>query len=119
MRNLILQSRQNEDDKGVIEMSDDKYRVHSKYLKHQSKPYLREIIDKYTDEVCHSLYFDHYPSWNEIINEVKRLDSLNDASNQEKSEKDTQENGLVLIAEQDAEEDEELDLTHEQSRGRS
>ena len=77
----------------------DKYRVHSKYVKHHSKPYLREIIDKYTDEVCFYLYFDRYPSWNEIINEVKRLDNLNDASNQEK--------------EQNAEEDEELDLTGE------
>ena len=56
----------------------EKYKVRSKYEKGSKKPYVREIIDKHTNDICHYLTFDHYPSWDEITAEVKRLDSLSD-----------------------------------------
>lgn len=56
----------------------DMYHVRSKYDKYSKKHYLREIIDKYTGDVVHYLYFNHSPSWDEIVEEVKRLDALSD-----------------------------------------
>ena len=66
-----------ETEKYVFDMS--KYHVRSKYDKHNKKHYLREILDKYTGEVEYYLYFDHNPSWDEIVTEVKRLEALDRA----------------------------------------
>lgn len=48
------------------------YHVKSLYFKGSKKPYIREIINKYTNEIEYTLYFDHYPSWDEIVDKVKR-----------------------------------------------
>lgn len=52
------------------------YRVKSLYDKWDKKPYVRQIIDRYTNEVIYYLRFDHYPDWDEIVNEVNRLDAI-------------------------------------------
>ena len=50
------------------------YHVKSLYSKGSKKPYVREIINKYTNEIEYTLYFDHYPSWDEIVDKVKKED---------------------------------------------
>ena len=54
----------------------DRYRVHSRYDKHSHKPYVIDVVDKYSGEVVYCLHFAIKPDWDNIVAEVQRLDGM-------------------------------------------
>ena len=54
----------------------DRYRVHSRYDKHSHKPYVIDVVDKYSGEVVYCLHFATKPDWDDIVAEVQRLDGM-------------------------------------------
>ena len=52
------------------------YHIKSLYSKGSKRPYVREIINKYTNDIVYTLYFDHEPSWDEIVSKIKNFEGI-------------------------------------------
>ena len=54
----------------------NKYHVRSRYDRQSHKPYVIDVIDKYSREVVYCLHFATKPDWDDIVAEVRRLDNM-------------------------------------------